>query len=191
MLSSPPPSLQWSDFSQSAETVIRNEKVEKARKKSNGGWSQYTPHIHVTTTSPLPTIVELINQQERVYYRYEDEKNWHEGEDDLSVDDLADSEAMNKTAKSILDLGVAPLQRIIYEMKHLTTNSKTSIDNDSSSKNISLVQEARKIARDSGLDSYCDYLTNTSIKSRIDKKHKERMETIDLVLHLNQNQRKG
>jgi len=152
----------WSEFSRCAETIITNEKIERDRLKSasssSSRWHQYTPHISITSTEPQPTILELINQKERVYYRYEDNETIHENEDVPS-----ELEAEHVTTKSILDLGVAPLQRIIYEMKHLTTNSsKKTIENVSDGKGnyMDLLKEANLAAREAGLQPYCSYLKN-------------------------------
>ena len=120
-------------------------------------------------TDPLPGVVDLIDNENRCHFRYVDPASL-DGDDMVSRSgDTASSVSTNGQVKTILDLGTAPLQRIIFEMKHMAQNT-SEINRNFNSAGCSennLVKEARAIARAAGLASYCEYLQNTGHQGNI------------------------
>ena len=124
---------QFSDFRFGSNT---NNHVLKA--EDTGICHQYVPYCDFEA-SELPKIMEITNHDKRVYLKQKQLKVMQRQVEEDEMPHGFDS-------KRLLDLGVAPLQRIINELKSISAEST----DDSYDK---------KVAKASGLINYCDYLT--------------------------------
>eukprot|EP00600_Ochromonadales_sp_CCMP1393_P000059 CAMPEP_0174982044 /NCGR_PEP_ID=MMETSP0004_2-20121128/16247_1 /TAXON_ID=420556 /ORGANISM="Ochromonas sp., Strain CCMP1393" /LENGTH=162 /DNA_ID=CAMNT_0016233897 /DNA_START=69 /DNA_END=557 /DNA_ORIENTATION=+ len=106
---------------------------------------QYVPYADVSAQE-LPKVLDITNQERRVYLMPQQKrKGFSLGSKGLWDDDESTA-GQAFDPRRVLDLGVAPLQRIINEMR-----SVTSGNNDEGS-------DHKIVARASGLVKYCDYL---------------------------------
>ena len=123
------------DFSRHKHDLVR-----KSSFSYSGHRQQYVPSPALDPTK-APNILNLMNLSKRLYLHHQEvERITHdvESKEAIFTQDL--------DAKHFLDTGVNPLQRIINEMRALTTkNGPAAYDPNT--------------ARKSGLESYADYLT--------------------------------
>lgn len=88
----------------------------------------------------------MLNKRKRVYISV---KLVEVGKEDFSIDDFISSNN-NREEKEILNLGIAPLQKIVNQMKNMKYQSQSSKKFDPAA------------ARALGLPTYCEYLTNAN-----------------------------
>ena len=104
-------------------------------------WQQYVPYSAMEQRD-IPSIVDITKHKTRVYLRPQQinriQKDLEQKEDFPT----------NFDAKKFLDLGVKPLQRIIDEMKSLTSEVPDESYNP-------------KAAREAGIIKYTDFLHGT------------------------------
>ena len=133
-------------------------------------WKQYVPFVLVENPD-LPSVNELINTKERVFYRHKEVDASPRHQMSRGGTAQSDVRTIQSVADSVLDLGITPLQRIILEMRHLTTDtSDQHLNYNSSGRNeLDLLKESKAVAELSGLMPYCDYIQGYTEPERIRK----------------------
>ena len=111
---------------------------------------QYVPYME-HGDKEMPKILDITNHTKRVYLRDEKKVIKEKSRQDFS------SVHKNVDSKRFLDLGVAPLQRIINELKSLSSEPTED-------------HYDHRAAKASGLVDYCDFLRgegpNNALKFR-------------------------
>lgn len=100
---------------------------------------QYVPYASLKSHD-LPKLLDITNNDKRVYLREQSrDRTVHETNTEHSLYNGFDS-------KRFLDLGVAPLQRIINELRSLSAENAEEHRYD------------HRAAKESGLINYCEFL---------------------------------
>jgi hypothetical protein len=102
--------------------------------------NHYVPYSTFETLE-RPKVMDITNHKKRVHLKDIRNSTSMDGKAEVDLDFLP----ATFDSKRILDLGVAPLQRIINELKSISTES-----NDNS--------YDHNVAKASGLVNYCDYI---------------------------------
>jgi hypothetical protein len=125
-------SAQFSEFG------FTEEKLQIRRSTHHDAYHQHIPYIAVGHRE-IPRLMDITNHPARVYLGHEKQSK----KEVLEVD--RDGVYNSFDAKKFLDLGVAPLQRIINELRNLSTESAEE-------------HYDHRAVKTSGLPGYCDYI---------------------------------
>lgn len=136
------PFLQFSDFR------FNYDQTKRARKpKASGDCHQYVPYSSFTEHE-LPKFMDITNNEKRVYLKHQFNRNTGQNQDKSGFADLHPT----YDSKRYLDLGVAPLQRIINDLRSITSQTVEDFCD-------------HRAAKSSGLASYTEYLQGAGRKS--------------------------
>lgn len=109
---------------------------------------QYVPYMELSEKS-LPKFMDITNKEKRVYLKDERVTGLKTVEGASSLDHVYKS----FDSKKFLDLGVAPLQRIINEMKSISAEGADD-------------HYDQRAAKASGLQNYCEFLQGSAAAHR-------------------------
>lgn len=135
--------LQFADFR------FNNEAIRKVRKPlESTNCHQFVPYSSFASHE-LPRFMDITNNEKRVYLKHQfnlekENKLRHEGTEDLYT---------SYDSKKYLDLGVAPLQRIINDLRSISSHSTEDLCD-------------HRAAKASGLVGYGEYLQGAKHPSR-------------------------
>ncbi len=134
---------------QFAEFRFNNEVARKDRKPlESTNCHQFVPYSNFANHE-LPRFMDITNNEKRVYLKHQfhhetGNKLRHEGTEELYT---------SYDSKRYLDLGVAPLQRIINDLRSISSHSSEDFCD-------------HRAAKASGLVSYGQYLQGTKCHSK-------------------------
>lgn len=109
----------------------------------------YVPYLPVPRPTKVPGIVSIIESKDRVHLRHDEQPLSFRDEIDAAVDSSYPKVSSSFAAPNgELDLGMEPLQKIVYKMQRLQSEAgRTIVD--------------RYAAKKAGMLNYCSFLVGT------------------------------